>query len=117
MCYTTTGIIYLRTIIKQQKEKKMKKTNMYCRLGFHQYRWDWRKLCHTCMNCGAVKTGLFNTIKNIVLWFAAVLSIIALALVLLDTTAKKMDRAEQMNNCRYDYNNLCYTEEQKPWLF
>ena len=54
----------------------MKKTNMYCRLGFHQYRWDWRKLCHTCMNCGAVKTGLFNTIKNIVLWFAVVYWII-----------------------------------------
>jgi len=60
---------------------------------------------------------MLNKITNIVLWFAAVLSIIALGLVLLDTTARKMDRTEQMNNCRYDYNNLCYTEQEKPWLF
>ena len=21
------------------------------------------------------------------------------------------------HNCRYDYNDLCYTEEERPWLF
>lgn len=28
-----------------------------------------------------------------------------------------MRRYEIEHNCRYDYNDLCYTREQKPWLF
>lgn len=30
---------------------------------------------------------------------------------------QKMEQYEIENNCKYDYNDLCYTKEQKPWLF
>jgi len=32
-------------------------------------------------------------------------------------TQKQMRQYEIEHNCRYDYNDLCYTQEQKPWLF
>lgn len=33
---------------------------------------------------------------------------------------KSLARQEQYaieHNCRYDYNGLCYTRDQRPWLF
>ena len=29
----------------------------------------------------------------------------------------QMEQYEIAHNCKYDYNDLCYTKEQKPWLF
>lgn len=29
----------------------------------------------------------------------------------------KMAAIEEQFNCRYDYNDLCYTEAERPWLF
>lgn len=95
----------------------MKKTNITCALGFHQYKWDWRNLCHRCMNCGETKNDLFMKIRNVVLFLACFLSVLAIGLALISYRANKMERFEQANNCRYDYNELCYTQEQKPWLF
>lgn len=28
-----------------------------------------------------------------------------------------MEQYEAEHNCKYDYNDLCYTQEQKPWLY
>lgn len=56
-------------------------------------------------------------IKNIILGVAIILSAFALMTFLLSARAKQMQRYEQIHNCRYDYNDLCYTREQKPWLF
>lgn len=33
------------------------------------------------------------------------------------TTQAKMRQYEIEHNCRYDYNDLCYTREQRPWLY
>lgn len=30
---------------------------------------------------------------------------------------QKMEQYEIAHNCKYDYNDLCYTKEQRPWLF
>lgn len=31
--------------------------------------------------------------------------------------ADYMQEYARANNCRWDYNDMCYTREQKPWLF
>lgn len=28
-----------------------------------------------------------------------------------------MAATEKQHNCRYAYNDMCYTREQRPWLF
>ena len=30
---------------------------------------------------------------------------------------ERRERYEIEHNCKYDYNDLCYTREQRPWLF
>lgn len=30
---------------------------------------------------------------------------------------QRMDSYAIEHNCRWDYNDLCYTQEQRPWLF
>ncbi len=30
---------------------------------------------------------------------------------------QKMQQYAIEHNCRWDYNDMCYTREQKPWLF
>ena len=95
----------------------MKKTNITCALGFHQYKWDWRALCYRCVHCDDIRNDIFVTIRNIILFLACFLSVVAVVLILVSVRANKMERFEQANNCRYDYNELCYTQEQKPWLF
>lgn len=56
-----------------------------------------------------------QTIQNIILSLAAALSLVACGLVVLDSTATRMEQYEQAHNCRYDYNGFCYTES--PHLF
>ena len=29
----------------------------------------------------------------------------------------QMHKYEVEHNCRYDYNDMCYTRQEKPWLF
>lgn len=95
----------------------MKKTSIYCNLGFHQYRWNWRNLCHTCMHCGKTKNDLLHKIKNIIIFLSALACFILVVLALYNARANQMQKYEQAHNCRYDYNDLCYTEQEKPWLF
>lgn len=58
-----------------------------------------------------------NKITNIILTVAGCLMFVAACVVVLDTQAKHMRAYAAEHNCRWDYNNLCYTEDQKPWLF
>lgn len=30
---------------------------------------------------------------------------------------EQMDKYAIEHNCKWDYNDMCYTREQKPWLF
>ena len=95
----------------------MNKQAISCALGFHQYKWDWRALCHRCKNCGEIKNDMFMKIRNFVLFLACFLSVLAVLLVIFTARANQMYKYEIEHNCRYDYNDLCYTQEQKPWLF
>lgn len=56
-------------------------------------------------------------ITNIVLAIAGVVSFIAACVVIMDVQGRKMDAYAAEHNCRWDYNDLCYTQEEKPWLF
>lgn len=102
--------------IKELTEKD-KKTNLRCCIGFHQYAWDWRKLCNTCIHCGIAKDDMFMKIRNFILFLACFLSVAAVCLLLISARANQMQKYETEHNCRYDYNELCYTQEQRPWLF
>lgn len=33
------------------------------------------------------------------------------------TREMRMNSYEVTHNCKYDTNDLCYTQEQRPWLF
>lgn len=35
----------------------------------------------------------------------------------LSFTKPSMATTEQQYNCRYDYNDMCYTRAERPWLF
>lgn len=53
-----------------------------------------------------------------IIWtIALIMSSFAFATVFVQTRARHMERYAIEHNCRYDYNDLCYTKEQKPWLF
>lgn len=58
-----------------------------------------------------------QTLKTIILSLAAAVSLVACGLVVLDSTAARMDAYEQAHNCKYDYNGFCYTESERPQLF
>lgn len=30
---------------------------------------------------------------------------------------ERRERYEIEHNCKYDYNDLCYTRDERPWLF
>ena len=34
-----------------------------------------------------------------------------------EQSAARQDQYAIEHNCKYDYNGLCYTKEQRPWLF
>ena len=35
----------------------------------------------------------------------------------IDRAYARQDAYATANNCKYDYNGLCYTESERPWLF
>lgn len=34
-----------------------------------------------------------------------------------EKTAARQEQFAIEHNCRWDYNDICYTKEQRPWLF
>lgn len=36
---------------------------------------------------------------------------------LIEDQCRRMEQYEIENNCKYDTNDLCYTYEERPWLF
>lgn len=57
-----------------------------------------------------------NTISTIV----KIILLIAMLGGLMYSCEKSAERQEQFaveNNCKWDYNDICYTREQRPWLF
>lgn len=54
---------------------------------------------------------------NIVLTVATILSLCAVYVVASQHQSRKMQQYAIEHNCRWDYNDMCYTKSQKPWLF
>ena len=55
---------------------------------------------------------------NKVIWsIAMVMSLMAFTVCVFDYQYKRMAQYSVEHNCRWDYNDMCYTREQRPWLF
>ena len=53
-----------------------------------------------------------------IIWtIALIVSSFAFAIVVTQTRMSRMERYAIEHNCHYDYNDMCYTKEQRPWLF
>ena len=58
-----------------------------------------------------------NTALKIIWTITLVLSSFAVAIVVTQTRHMRMAQYAVEHNCRWDYNDMCYTKEQRPWLF
>lgn len=58
-----------------------------------------------------------NKIKEYILPVIAISIVYILLGIAFISTENSKRKYEQEYNCRYDYNDLCYTIEQKPHLF
>ena len=60
---------------------------------------------------------MIEKISNFIVGLAIVMSIVAGMTCLMSHQAKQMQQYAVEHNCRWDYNDMCYTREQRPWLF
>lgn len=60
---------------------------------------------------------MIEKISNFIVGLAVVMSIVAGATCVFAHQGRKMQQYAIEHNCRWDYNDMCYTREQKPWLF
>lgn len=58
-----------------------------------------------------------NTVLKIIWIIALLVSSFAFATVVVHNRNIRMAQYAAEHNCRWDYNDMCYTKEQKPWLF
>lgn len=58
-----------------------------------------------------------NTALKIIWTIALMVSIFAFATIVTQTQSRRMAQYAVEHNCRWDYNDMCYTKEQRPWLF
>lgn len=56
-------------------------------------------------------------ISSFICGLAVIMTIIAGATCLFTYQGQKMEQYAIEHNCRWDYNDMCYTQQQKPWLF
>ena len=72
------------------------------------------KIKYKCKN---KKGWNMNKALTIIWTIALIVASFAFATVVTQNQAERMAQYAAEHNCRYDYNDLCYTKEQKPWLF
>ena len=60
---------------------------------------------------------MLNKISDFILGVAVFMSIMAGCVCLFEYEGRKMQEYAIEHNCKWDYNDMCYTKEQKPWLF
>ena len=56
-------------------------------------------------------------ILNTILYTLIYAGIIAGTICIYNSKNGYRARYEAEHNCRWDYNDMCYTIEEKPWLF
>ncbi len=60
---------------------------------------------------------MVNKIANVIFGIAVFMALLAGTTVLMANQAQRMNQYAVEHNCRWDYNDMCYTKEQRPWLF
>ena len=60
---------------------------------------------------------MLEKIKDFIVSLAVVMSILAGVVCLYSHQSQRMQKYAAEHNCRWDYNDMCYTQEQRPWLF
>lgn len=60
---------------------------------------------------------MIEKISNFIVSLAVAMSILAGMTCLMSHQAKQMNQYAIEHNCKWDYNDMCYTREQRPWLF
>lgn len=60
---------------------------------------------------------MLDKVTNFIIGAAVFMSILAGGVYLISRQATKMQQYAIEHNCKWDYNDMCYTKEQKPWLF
>lgn len=60
---------------------------------------------------------MLDKVTNFIIGTAVFMLILAGGVCLISRQATKMQQYAIEHNCKWDYNDMCYTKEQKPWLF
>lgn len=60
---------------------------------------------------------MLEKVTKFIVSLAVVMSILAGIVCLFSHQGHKMQQYATEHNCRWDYNDMCYTQEQRPWLF
>ncbi len=60
---------------------------------------------------------MVNKIANVIFGIAVFMALLAGTTVLMANQAQRMNQYAVEHNCRWDYNDMCYTKEQRPRLF
>lgn len=60
---------------------------------------------------------MVNKIARTVWGVAIFMSILAGMTCFMSYQGNRMAQYAVEHNCRWDYNDMCYTKEQRPWLF
>lgn len=58
-----------------------------------------------------------KTLGKILFSLSVIFTIFTGFVAVAQRTNAKMANYEIQHNCKYDYNGLCYTEQERPWLF
>lgn len=61
-------------------------------------------------------TTIISIIKSIA-FFALVCGIMYGCAIGMANSAQRDAEYAQTHNCRWDYNDMCYTRAERPWLF
>lgn len=60
---------------------------------------------------------MVNRIAKLIWGVAIFMTFLAGTTVLMANQGRRMEQYAVEYNCRWDYNDMCYTKEQRPWLF
>lgn len=60
---------------------------------------------------------MLEKITDYIIALAVFMAILASTICLFQHTGQHMQQYAIEHNCKWDYNDMCYTKEQKPWLF
>lgn len=58
-----------------------------------------------------------NKLKNIMLITILYITCVMVGFLMLKSSYEAQEQYEIEHNCKFDYNDLCYTEQERPWLF